>query len=182
MERAVAGHLASAKPRQVPAAGFLDFLGAGARAAMPPAGFRNQEPWASPRRRSPSTPPRRPAAGHRPLPLPARRFRRLQSLPTPVGKRSRPQRRRVGGGRSGRFTHRAGSAARASARKSARILLSGLDGYFDAPGGPLATVLHPLGPRDATAPRWLLCAPLSAPGALIRCRSWTCPKCLSGNW
>ena len=44
LERAVAGHLARAKPRQVPAARFLDFLGAGARAAMPPAGFRNQEP------------------------------------------------------------------------------------------------------------------------------------------
>ena len=35
LERAVARHLASAKPRQVPAARFLDFLGAGARAAMP---------------------------------------------------------------------------------------------------------------------------------------------------
>ena len=85
-------------------------------------------------------------------------------------------------GRSGRFTHRAGSAARASARKSARILLSGLDGYFDAAGGLLATVLHPLGPRNATAPRRLLGTPLSAPWALIRCRSWTRPKCLSVNW
>ena len=57
----------------------------------------------------------------------------------------------------------AGSAARASARKSARISLSGLDGYFHAPGGPLPTVLHPLGPRNATAPRRLLCTSLSAP-------------------
>ena len=41
------GHLARAKPRQVPAARFLDFLGADARAAMPcrqGSGIRNREP------------------------------------------------------------------------------------------------------------------------------------------
>ena len=47
LERAVAGHLARAKPRQAPAARFLDFLGAGARAAMPcrqGSGITNREP------------------------------------------------------------------------------------------------------------------------------------------
>ena len=46
LERAVAGQLARAKARQVPAAGFLDFLDAGARAAVPPqgSGIRNREP------------------------------------------------------------------------------------------------------------------------------------------